>query len=96
MARVTFTRQARIEARDARLWLKDRQPRTVEGFRRRVEDARRLLSDFPMAGRADAGDTRRLQLDPYPYSMVYRVLSDRVSVIAVPHNSQNRRYWLDR
>ena len=95
MARVTFTRGARIEARDARLWLKDRQPRTVEGFRRRVEEARRLLSDFHMAGRADAGKTRLLPLDPYPYSLVYRILPDRVSVIAVPHNNQDRRYWLD-
>ncbi len=96
MARVTFTRQARVEARDARLWLKDRQPRTVEGFRRRVEEVRRMLTDFPMAGRPDAGETRRIALDPYPYSLVYRILPDRVSVIAVPHNNQARRYWLDR
>ena len=96
MPRVTLTQQARIEARDARLWLKDRQPRTVEGFRRRVEDARRMLADFPLAGRAEIGETRRLPLDPYPYSLVYRTLPDRVSVIAVPHNKQDRRYWLDR
>lgn len=96
MARVTFTRQARVEARDARLWLKDRQPRTVEGFRRRVEDARGLLGDFPMAGRAERGGTRRLTLDPYPYSLVYRILPDRVSVIAVPHHRQDGPYWIER
>ena len=96
MARVTFTRQATLEARDARLWLRDRQQRTVEGFRRRLEDTRRLLGEFPMAGRPESGDTRRLSLDPYPYSLVYRVLPGRVSVIAVPHNSQGVRYWLER
>ncbi len=94
MARVTYTRRARVEARDARLWLKERQPRTVEGFQQRMEAAQRLLSDFPLAGRPEAGDTRRLSLEPYPYSLVYRVLPDRVTVIALPHNRQSEKYWL--
>jgi plasmid stabilization system protein ParE len=95
MARVTFTLEARVEARDARLWLKDRQPQTVEGFRARLRDARTLLEQFPEAGRPDVHGTRRLDLSPYPYSLIYRVRADRVSIIAVPHDRQ-QRYWSSR
>jgi plasmid stabilization system protein ParE len=96
MPRVTLTAAARREARGARLWLKEREPKTVEGFRNRLESARRTLSDFPLAGHESADGTRRLQLTPYPYYLVYRVLRDRVSVIAVAHSRQDEGFWLNR
>jgi plasmid stabilization system protein ParE len=69
---------------------------TVEGFRDRLSAARALLSEFPMAGKPATGRTRRLSLTPYPYSLVYRVLPDRVTVVAVAHDRQRDRPWPNR
>jgi plasmid stabilization system protein ParE len=39
---------------------------------------------------------RRFRLSRFPYAIVYRVLSDRVDVIAVAHQSRREGYWQDR
>ena len=96
MARVMFSPEAQYEARDARLWLRHRQPRTVQGFRDRLSRARAELRRFPEAGTAYILGTRRLELAPYPYFLVYRIDGDLVAVIAVPHTSQEEAYWRGR
>lgn len=96
MARVLFTPEAQDEARDARLWLRVRQPTTVQGFRDRLARARAELRRFPEAGPEYLVGTRRLELSPYPYYLVYRVEGDVVAVIAVPHTSQGEAYWRGR
>jgi plasmid stabilization system protein ParE len=96
MASDFFIKEAQDEALDARLWLKDRQPKTVEGFRQRLTRARAELRRFPETGPPYLFGTRRLQLAPYPYSLVYRIEGDMVVVLAVPHASQAEGYWHDR
>jgi plasmid stabilization system protein ParE len=64
MAKVIFTRAAIREARDARLWLKDRQPKTVEEFKIRLREARETLGEFPRAGRTHLHGTRQLPRSP--------------------------------
>jgi toxin ParE1/3/4 len=39
---------------------------------------------------------RRYRLDRFKYSLVYRVLSDHVQIIAVAHLSREPRYWISR
>lgn len=96
MARVFFIPEAQDEASDARLWLRERQPRTVQCFRDRLMRARAELRRFPEAGPTYMFGTRRLELAPYPYYLVYRVEGEMVVVIAVPHTSQAEGYWRSR
>ena len=96
MPRVTLTKGARRDARDARFWLRDREPKTVEGFRLRLEEARETLSEFPRAGQEYLAGTRRLPLTPYPYYLVYQIFPDRISILAVAHSSRQEGYWRER
>ncbi len=93
--RVVFTRAAVREARDARIAFRSRAPETVEGFRQRLREARRTLEEYPLAGPQIGGEARRLNLSPYPYSLIYRVAGEQVEVFAVPHAKQSA-YWRDR
>ncbi len=96
MAKVVFTRVAVREARDARLWLQEREPKTVEEFRLRLRAARVTLEEFPAAGSLHLFDTRRYLLSPYPYYIVYRTDGELVTILAVPHAKQRPGYWRDR
>jgi toxin ParE1/3/4 len=88
MANVRFSRRGIREAREARDWLKDRQPKTVDGFRERLRDVQATLAEFPNIGSKYGRRTRRLPLTPYPYFIVYRLVGDEVEIVAVPHAKQ--------
>ena len=49
-ARVSFHKDARREARDARYWFQDRNPSTVSRFTARVDAAVAQLREFPQSG----------------------------------------------
>jgi hypothetical protein len=38
---------------------------------------------------------RRFRMSRFPYSVVYRVLSESVDVIAIAHQSRREGYWRD-
>ena len=42
------------------------------------------------------GDIRRGKLRKFPYVVYYRVLVDRIEVIAVLHGSRDQNSWKDR
>lgn len=96
MVTVVSTRTAVGEARDARLWLKERQPGTVAGFRQRLRDAIETLREYPSIGTSTESGARRLPLTPYPYVIVYRYRDEVVTVIAVAHAKQRPGYWRGR
>lgn len=41
-------------------------------------------------------DLRRTNLKRFPYHFLYRILSDRIRVIAVRHHRQNPQFGLER
>ena len=50
----------------------------------------------PAIGTPDAGQTRKLRLGKFPYSLVYRVSDDVITVLAVAHQSRKPGYWQGR
>ena len=94
--KVRFTRRAVREARDARDWLKVRQPKTVDGFTVRFRECIARLREFPNAGSPERHSSRRLTLKPYPYAIIYRVSGDEVTIVAVAHAKKRPGYWAGR
>jgi plasmid stabilization system protein ParE len=41
-------------------------------------------------------DLRRAPIRQFPYSIVYRILNQRVVVVSVPHDSRDPRRWQSR
>jgi plasmid stabilization system protein ParE len=70
-----------------------RQPGLGDSFFQRVSEGFELILAQPLAGQILSDAFRRRQ---FPYSIVYRVESDRVFVLAVAHWSRRPNYWKAR
>lgn len=72
----------------------------VEGldarFMEAIEKATSLLCVFPNLARALDDQYRAYPLKKFPYSLVYRVLDDRLLVVAVAHQKRREGYWRGR
>ncbi len=54
-----------------------------------------LLRERPLIGRPDRGQTRRLLLRCFPYTLVYRVVVGEIQVVALAHHRGKPGYWTD-
>ena len=58
--------------------------------------ALRLLAFMPRLGTPGYPGVRTWPLKDYPYTLVYRVQGEVISVIAVAHQSREPGYWAGR
>ncbi len=75
--------------------------REVPGLGRRfldeVEAGVALLMDYPEIAPKIRGNTRRLVLPKFPYSLLYRPLpKGRIRILAVAHQKRHPEYWIGR
>lgn len=70
--------------------------RTAARLRRRFNQLGQMLMRQPAIGTQSAGQTRKLRLGKFPYSLVYRVRGEVITVIAVAHQSRKPGYWVGR
>ena len=63
-----------------------------------VRSALLRIAEFPESGSPDGtrDDLRRVFLDRFPFTLVYRLRSDAVEVLAVMHQRQRPDYWRSR
>lgn len=54
----------------------------------------RIGSPVPIA--SQVGEVRRVRVVGFPYQVVYAVLPDHVTVLAVAHNHRRPGYWASR
>lgn len=93
-----FRPAARRELVAALRWyLSDGGPAVAERFAGVVEHATRLLTAMPQLGTpSHAGPTRSWPLKRFPYTLVYRVQGELLTVMAVAHQSREPGYWVGR
>jgi toxin ParE1/3/4 len=70
--------------------------RTAARLRRRFDQVGQMLMRQPAIGTLGAGQARKLRLGKFPYSLVYRVHGEVITVIAVAHQSRRPGYWVGR
>lgn len=69
---------------------------TATRLQRRFEQAGRMLMRQPEIGMPTPGPARKLPLGKFPYTLVYRVQGDVITVIALAHQSRMPGYWKGR
>jgi plasmid stabilization system protein ParE len=84
------------EAAAAERWYRERNETAATRFRRELDRAVDLLSERPEAGSPYVGNTRRVLLRRFPFFVVYRVLVERVHIVAVAHARRRPGYWRER
>lgn len=98
MTRLRFHRAASAEAEAAVRWYNERVPGLGNDFRAELEAAVGRVMEGPLVWPISRYDprTRRHLLSRFPYSIVYVVRGDDVTVAAVAHAKRRPGYWRDR
>jgi len=94
--RLGFHPEAVAEARGAASWYRDRNPDAAKAFLTEFERALLRIAEAPKRWPAIESGRRRFVLRRFPFSIVYRVQSGRVEVLAVVHGRRRPGYWRDR
>jgi plasmid stabilization system protein ParE len=88
--------EAVIDAEEAARWYAERSPSAAIRFSLELDDAERAILDRPEAWPALGAGNRHYLLRRFPFSVVYRVESLKVLIVAVAHARRRPRYWQHR
>jgi toxin ParE1/3/4 len=92
-----FRPQAEQEMLEATHWcLANHGAAAAEQFEWAVQRALRLLAFMPQLGSPSYAGVRLWPLRQFPYTLVYRVTGDLISVVALAHQSREPGYWAGR
>jgi plasmid stabilization system protein ParE len=84
------------DAREAYLYLLERDPQVAVEFQRRVTEALRALAETAQQYQAREGSIRRCPLKTFPHGILYEVEGDKVIVYAVAHPRREPGFWKKR
>jgi len=93
---IGFHPEAIEEARGAARWYRERNAAAAEAFLAELERALIRIVEAPERWPVVAAERRRFVLRRFPFSIVYRVKSGHVEVLAVAHGRRRPGYWRDR
>ena len=94
--RLGFHPEAVAEVRGAARWYRERYPDAAKAFLIEFERALLRIAEAPKRWPVIESGRRRFVLRRFPFSIVYRVQSGRVEVLAVVHGRRRPGYWRDR
>jgi plasmid stabilization system protein ParE len=76
-------------------WYEERTGQATR-FLGRVQEAHDRISRRPELYAVVYKDIRRVRVPKYPYNVYYRVLADRVEVLAIVHGHRDPSVWQSR
>jgi len=88
--------EAQADLATARDWYEQQRPGMGDTFIDAVDEVHGRIAAMPELHPLVLRGVRRTKLRGFPYLTYYRVLSDRVEVIAVLHGSRDPSVWQDR
>lgn len=94
--RVSLHPEAIDDARNARAWYADQNPKLADDFFVELERALSLVAESPESWPPYEAGARRFMMRRFPYFLVYRLMPGELQVIAIAHARRRPRYWLDR
>jgi plasmid stabilization system protein ParE len=94
--RVAYTEAAQEERLEIVRFYRAANPEAARSFARELKHELALLKERPELGTPHLEGTRRKVFPYFPYSLVYTLEENLITVHAVPHRSRDPEYWLDR
>jgi plasmid stabilization system protein ParE len=91
-----FHPKARAEFEKSALFYHEKFPGLGLEFATQVQVAVAFAFSHPDAGAPIEHGFRRVFVRQFPYSVVYRVQSDRIYILATAHLRRHPNYWNDR
>jgi plasmid stabilization system protein ParE len=96
MQHVEFLAQATEEASEARLWYAARSSDAAAGFIEELHRGVARIEESPQRWPNYLHGTRRYRLHRFPFLLVYRIMTDRIEVVACQHAHRRPGYWRGR
>lgn len=96
MTAVRFLAEAEYELSEAEEWYAKQNDSSASRFMDEIERGLTLIEERPLAWRLVGNGVRQFLLWRFPYGIIYRVTTDEVLVLAVPHLHRKPGYWRDR
>ena len=92
--RVKFHPEARAELREAKQWYRDRSPLAAIAFAQMIDEAVLAIVESPHRFPLAEFDTREYVFPRrFPYTVVYRVRTSDIVIVAIAHQSREPGYW---
>lgn len=93
---VVFRRAARRELDETALWYEERRPGLGGEFISEIDRAVSMASENPKRFPVMYRDIRCIRARRFPYSVFFRVETQRIIVLAVFHARRDPSVWLQR
>ena len=96
MLPAVFRPEAAVDVIEARQWYDNQQVGLGDDFRNALEDIVERIRSMPRMYVIVVENVHRAKLIRFPYLLYYRVLENRIEVLAVLHSSRDPRLWRQR
>ncbi len=96
MNRARFIAAARLEFLAEVIYYSEAEAGLGARFTAAVEEAAVRALGFPQSGSPSRSNTRRVLVNGFPFSLVYRPEPDGIVVFAVAHHARRPYYWQSR
>jgi plasmid stabilization system protein ParE len=93
---VVFHPDAVEEAQAARQWYAARSQSAADSFLAELDHGIEAICLAPERWPLFVHGTRRYLFHRFPFQLVYRVMNDRIEVVAVAHGRRRPGYWKSR
>jgi plasmid stabilization system protein ParE len=94
--RARFITAARLEFLAEVIFYSEAQAGLGARFTTAVEEAAARALAFPLSGSPYRSNTRRILVNGFPFSLIYRPEPDGIVVFAVTHHARRPYYWQSR
>jgi len=88
--------QALAELEEALNWYESRSASAAESFRSVLSNALDRVQSSPASFPTYLFGTKRMILNPFPYSLIFTPEADRVFIVALAHAKRSTDYWSSR
>ena len=96
MLPAVFRPEAAVDVIEARQWYDNQQMGLGDDFRNALADIVERIRSMPRMYVIVVENVHRAKLRRFPYLLYYRVLENRIEVLAVLHSSRDPRLWRQR
>lgn len=94
--RIEVHPEAEAELDAARVWYQKRSPFAARRFLIEVDAAVMRAAENPLAGQTAFARYQKRVLEHFPFCVYYRILDDKIEVLAFAHDRRKPGYWLER
>lgn len=91
-----FHPKAISEASAAARWYQERSFTAGKAFISELDHIIKKIIEAPVIYPRYLGETRRALFHRFPFGVVYRIVPERIEIIAIAHGRRRPGYWKDR